>query len=156
MGMLLTDFGTTILHYDGTAWSIMKNPVSNTSLNLHGVWGSSATSVLAVGEAGTLLQFDSDGDDVPDYEDNCPNICNITQLDADNDTAEMFVTQPRVAEDVLEYSANRNASPRILTVMASQTSGIIAPLFQIQPRLIQITIALETLVMIVLMTPQMI
>ena len=86
MGISLTDFGTTIIHYDGTAWSIMKNPVSNTSLNFHGVWGSSATSVLAVGEAGTLLQFDSDGDDVPDYQDNCPNDCNTEQLDADSDT----------------------------------------------------------------------
>jgi|GEM_PF-4287960 len=71
-----TDFGSTILHYDGSTWSIMDNPVSNTILKIHGVSGSPGDSVFAVGEAGTVLKYvpviDSDGDGIPDAEDNCP------------------------------------------------------------------------------------
>jgi hypothetical protein len=63
----------------------MRNPISNTSTKLHGIWGSQGNSFLAVGDLGTILQFDSDGDGVPDYQDNCPNNCNTEQLDADND-----------------------------------------------------------------------
>ena len=33
-----------------------------------------------------LVTCDNDNDTIPDNEDNCPNTCNLNQLDADNDT----------------------------------------------------------------------
>ena len=90
--------------------------------------GQLANSFLAVGEAGTLLQFDSDGDDVPDYEDNCPNICNITQLDADNDAiGDVCDSTPGLRWILLSHSVSSSASSRILTAMASPTLETTAP-----------------------------
>ena len=45
-----TDYGSTILHYDGSTWSIMCNPLINNSIKLHGLWGSSGENVFAVGD----------------------------------------------------------------------------------------------------------
>jgi hypothetical protein len=56
----------TILHYDGSAWSKM---VSNNTLPLHAVWGSSDSNVFAVGGGwdaasgdlvGVILHYDGD------------------------------------------------------------------------------------------------
>lgn len=43
-----------ILHYDGSAWSVMN---SGTSDELYGVWGSSSTDVFAVGAYGYMGQL---------------------------------------------------------------------------------------------------
>ena len=60
----------TILHYNGQVWSPMQSgwPVKpltyperrglGTSAYLFGVWGSSATDVFAVGDAGAILHYD--------------------------------------------------------------------------------------------------
>jgi hypothetical protein len=45
----------TILHYDGTIWSLMA---SGTTEHLTGIWGSSGTDVFAVGTGGTILHYD--------------------------------------------------------------------------------------------------
>ena len=42
----------TIVHYDGTGWSVMS---SGTHRCLAGVWGSSASDVFVVGSYGTIL-----------------------------------------------------------------------------------------------------
>jgi len=39
---------STILHYDGSAWSAMNYGATN-SISLFGVWGSSGSDVFAVG-----------------------------------------------------------------------------------------------------------
>jgi hypothetical protein len=44
-----------IVHYDGTAWSSVNSVTPN---DLHGIWGSSATDVYAVGLSGTILHYD--------------------------------------------------------------------------------------------------
>jgi hypothetical protein len=44
-----------ILHYDGISWQAMP---SDTTLALHGIWGSSPTDLLAVGDFGASLHFD--------------------------------------------------------------------------------------------------
>jgi len=36
-------------------------------------------------DPGCILDTDSDGDGIPESEDNCPDICNTQQLDADGD-----------------------------------------------------------------------
>ena len=46
-----------ILHYDGRAWTEMKNDVPE---RLLGIWGSSATDVFAVGAYGTILRHDGE------------------------------------------------------------------------------------------------
>jgi hypothetical protein len=45
----------TILHYNGTSWSIMT---SGTTCSLSDIWGSSSTDVFAVGHDGTILHYD--------------------------------------------------------------------------------------------------
>ena len=55
-----------ILHYDGNIWSEMTSAITYDSL--YGIWGSSATSVFAVGSSridsqwdkitGTILYYD--------------------------------------------------------------------------------------------------
>ena len=42
--------GSTILHYDGTTWSIMSHPRDDKIVRLHGVWGSASNNFFAVGE----------------------------------------------------------------------------------------------------------
>jgi len=44
--------GGTVLHGNGTAWSVMP---SGTADPLNGVWGTSGTDVFAVGETGSIL-----------------------------------------------------------------------------------------------------
>jgi hypothetical protein len=39
----------TILHYNGSTWSTMTNPISKTSFWLNSVWGSSGSDVFAAG-----------------------------------------------------------------------------------------------------------
>ncbi len=43
-----------ILHYNGTSWTEMTSPTSDSLL---GVWGSSGSNVFAVGENGTILHY---------------------------------------------------------------------------------------------------
>lgn len=45
----------TIVHYDGSSWSVMDN---DSSEELLGVWGSSEDDVFAVGTNGTILHYD--------------------------------------------------------------------------------------------------
>jgi hypothetical protein len=45
----------TILHFDGTSWSVQA---SNVTTNLTDVWGRSDSEVYAVGASSTLLQYD--------------------------------------------------------------------------------------------------
>jgi hypothetical protein len=47
----------TIMHYNGSVWSSMPNPVSGTTIHLYGIWGSSSSDVFAVGEKGTILNY---------------------------------------------------------------------------------------------------
>jgi hypothetical protein len=42
-----------VLHYDGTAWVVQSSPAADA---LFGVWGSSGTQVIAVGDFGTVLR----------------------------------------------------------------------------------------------------
>ena len=44
----------TILHYNGSAWSLMT---SGTTQALSGIWGSSGNDVFAVGTGGTILHY---------------------------------------------------------------------------------------------------
>ncbi|MCK4237364.1 MAG: hypothetical protein KAX38_09620 [Candidatus Krumholzibacteria bacterium] len=44
--------GGTILHYDGSNWSLMNSP---TTKDLYDVWGSSENDVFAMGLNGTIL-----------------------------------------------------------------------------------------------------
>lgn len=46
--------GGTILHYNGTAWSVMD---SGTTQCLRGVWGAATGEVYAVGDGGTILRL---------------------------------------------------------------------------------------------------
>jgi len=45
----------TIFHYDGNTWSEME---CDTTLVMRDIWGSSATNVFAVGNAGYILHYD--------------------------------------------------------------------------------------------------
>ena len=45
----------SILHWNGTAWSLMTSP---TSQELFGIWGSGAGDIYAVGAAGTIIHYD--------------------------------------------------------------------------------------------------
>ena len=45
----------TIVHYDGSKWSIVRSPTNNT---LYAIWGSAANNVFAVGDRGTILRWD--------------------------------------------------------------------------------------------------
>ena len=67
--------GSIILHYDGSNWNVMNNPISSlpspanssSGIKLHGVWGSASDNVFAVGETyieedgitrhGTILHY---------------------------------------------------------------------------------------------------
>lgn len=52
--------GGAILHYDGTDWSEVQSDIS---YRLTSIWGSSASTIYAVGAVGTILQYtDDDGD----------------------------------------------------------------------------------------------
>jgi hypothetical protein len=49
----------TILHWDGTAWTMMTSPSDPwVGFRLSGVWGWSPTNVFAVGESSMLLRYD--------------------------------------------------------------------------------------------------
>ena len=43
------------MHYNGTQWISVVSP---TRMNLHAVWGSSATDVWAVGHLQTIIHYD--------------------------------------------------------------------------------------------------
>lgn len=45
----------TVLHFDGTTWSLVKSP---TRKSLYGLWGASSNDVWAVGQGGVILHFD--------------------------------------------------------------------------------------------------
>jgi hypothetical protein len=45
----------TIMHYDGSAWSLMN---SGGTIDLNGVWGTNGTDVFAVGSSGTIVHYD--------------------------------------------------------------------------------------------------
>lgn len=47
----------TIIHYDGTSWSVVAPP-TGFQFDINGIWGSSATDLWAVGQAGSLLHYD--------------------------------------------------------------------------------------------------
>jgi len=81
------------LHYDGVAWSF-QYPVGK--FYCFGIWGSSSTSVFAVGRKfvegdgcgyrGAIYRFiDTDSDRISDKEDNCPDVYNPDQTDTDGD-----------------------------------------------------------------------
>ena len=43
----------------------------------------------------TALIYDTDGDDITDFKDNCTTVCNLQQLDADRDgIADVCETDP--------------------------------------------------------------
>jgi hypothetical protein len=46
--------GATILHYNGSTWSVMT---SGATKILYSLWGSSGSDVFAVGEGGTILHY---------------------------------------------------------------------------------------------------
>jgi hypothetical protein len=48
---------STILHYDGSAWSTMSTGTTN-YLYLNGIWGSSGSDVFAVGAYGIIAHYD--------------------------------------------------------------------------------------------------
>jgi hypothetical protein len=72
------DYGT-ILHHEGSDWSVMN---SGTTENLYEVWGSSGANVFIVGDNGTILQYDG----IPDEDDNCPDVPNPGQENSDSDS----------------------------------------------------------------------
>jgi hypothetical protein len=43
-----------IHHYDGTKWYLQH---ATSPINLHGIWGKDASSIFAVGDAGTVLAY---------------------------------------------------------------------------------------------------
>jgi len=45
----------TIVHFDGSKWSIVRSPTNNT---LYSIWGSAPNNVFAVGDRGTVLHWD--------------------------------------------------------------------------------------------------
>ncbi len=45
----------TIVHYDGSKWSMVRSPTNNA---LYAIWGSSANNIFAVGDRGTVLRWD--------------------------------------------------------------------------------------------------
>ena len=47
----------TIVHYNGSTWSLMDSSITNPINGLRGVWGSSASDVFAVGHGGTIVHF---------------------------------------------------------------------------------------------------
>ena len=49
--------GATILHYDGTSWTVKPAPLG-VSENLYGVWASGPNNVWAVGAFGRILRYD--------------------------------------------------------------------------------------------------
>lgn len=49
----------TIIHFDGTSWSVVAPP-TGFMFDLNGIWGSSANDLWAVGQAGSLLHYDGD------------------------------------------------------------------------------------------------
>jgi hypothetical protein len=81
--------GGTILHYNGNNWSTMTSGTTNM---LNAVWGRAGSDAFVVGSGGTILHSllssttttvqptttstvitDSDGDGIPDIQDNCSN-----------------------------------------------------------------------------------
>jgi hypothetical protein len=53
-----------ILHYDGTAWSVALQAMSNTGVSLGSVWGASSSAIFAVGsqcDRSLLLRYDGTG-----------------------------------------------------------------------------------------------
>lgn len=49
--------GATILHYDGTSWTVKPAPLG-VSENLYGVWASGPNNVWAVGSFGRIIRYD--------------------------------------------------------------------------------------------------
>lgn len=47
-----------IYHYDGSVWTAMESGITDSTITLHDIWGTSSTDVYAVGSRGTLLHFD--------------------------------------------------------------------------------------------------
>jgi hypothetical protein len=45
----------TIVHYDGTTWSVV---MSGTTASLRNVWGTSENNIYAVGTGGAILRYD--------------------------------------------------------------------------------------------------
>jgi hypothetical protein len=43
------------VHYTGVSWSLAASPVAT---DFHGVWGSSASDIFAVGNGGTIIHYD--------------------------------------------------------------------------------------------------
>jgi hypothetical protein len=63
-----------ILHYDGTAWSVALQAMSNTGVSLNSVWGASSSAVFAVGSQcgrSTVLRYD--GTTWTSPAQSCPN-----------------------------------------------------------------------------------
>jgi hypothetical protein len=47
----------TILHYNGSAWSSIENPLNGTNTTLRDVWGNSGNDVFVVGYNGIILHY---------------------------------------------------------------------------------------------------
>lgn len=47
--------GRRLLRYNGSSWTVLQSP---TTQNMRSVWGSSANTVWAVGDAGAIIRFD--------------------------------------------------------------------------------------------------
>jgi len=45
----------TILHYEGSQWTIMDSGTYN---HLHGIWGAASNNIFAAGGKGTILRYD--------------------------------------------------------------------------------------------------
>ena len=88
--------GGTLLHFDGSAWSVVKSPVT---ASLAAVWGSGKTDVWAAGEQGTLLHYDG---------------ASWSRV-ASGTTAPLGVLSGTAADDVWVSSAAAQVRPEVTT-----------------------------------------
>jgi hypothetical protein len=69
-----------ILHYDGAAWSVALQGVSNASVSLNSVWGASSSAIFAVGsQCGAPLVLRYDGTAWTQPAPGCPSVASARE-----------------------------------------------------------------------------
>ena len=102
----------TIVHFDGSKWSIVRSPTNNT---LYSIWGSSANNVFAVGDRGTVLRWDG-------------STWTQLQLGADGkDVAQIYGVWGADGSEVWFVGNHLTAGPAILRWNGSAVTRLMAP-----------------------------